>query len=106
MYQNEASTKICSSVMLSIDTEPLLFQVARYLYEGYSSIIKLSHLELSLLYDIVVARFTLSISLGNETQLSGRASEYVAKCVQDNINFLRKLTDIGRETFNRDVFGI
>ena len=80
--------------------------MGQYAYEGYSSVIKMSHTELSLLYDIVIARFTLSISLGRKAVLSGTASEYVSKCVRDNIDFLQRLSELGRETFNKNVLGI
>ncbi|KAL5265765.1 hypothetical protein ACHWQZ_G006468 [Mnemiopsis leidyi] len=80
--------------------------VGRYVVEGYSSVIELSDTELSLLYDIVVARFTLSVSIGNKDVQLGLANEYVTKCVADNSRFLSQLTTLGREAFNKVILGI
>ncbi|XP_063679839.1 hydroxylysine kinase-like [Bolinopsis microptera] len=77
-----------------------------YVFEGYSSVIKLSDKELNMLYDVVIARFTLSVSIGCQTILSGGANDYVKKCVDNNIVYLQKLTNFGRETFNKVVIGI
>ena len=48
-----------------------ILQIGGYVFEGYSSVIKLSDKELNMLYDVVIARFTLSVSIGCETILSG-----------------------------------
>ena len=81
-------------------------EVGRYVFEGYSSVIKLSETELSLLYDVVVARFTLSISIGNKDVTLGLANEYVTKCVVDNTRFLSQLSNLGRKTFNEVILRI
>ena len=83
-----------------------ILQIGGYVFEGYSSVIKLSDKELNMLYDVVIARFTLSVSIGSETILSGGGNDYIEKCVNENIVYLQKLTNFGRETFNKVVIGI
>jgi hypothetical protein len=69
-------------------------------------VIELSEVELRMLYDIAIARLTLSATLGHEQIHSGEANEYVKKCVAGVTNCLRNLWNVGRETFNNVIVGI
>jgi Ser/Thr protein kinase RdoA (MazF antagonist) len=85
---------------------PYLQQVGRYIFEGYSSVIELSEVELRMLYDIAIARYTLEITIGNKEIHSGAANEYIKTCTANVTACLQNLSNVGRETFNNVIVGI
>ena len=78
-------------------------QAARYIYEGFSSVLKLSDNEIGLIYDIILCRFVLSVTCGHKTIKLGEANQYVHQCVDYNMKFIKKFVELGKEKFDKFV---
>ena len=83
-----------------------IYQVARQIYEGCSSVMTLSRQELDLIYYIILYRFILSVTCGQKSINLGSANQYVTMCVQNNVQFIKDFLALGKEDFDKFVLAL